>query len=216
MVLSTLQETQNEFQRSEAYKAWVAERVENIRSRVSAHDVLRLNGIELKHSVGDKAESILCPFHSDRSPSAKVHPQIGTSPSGVYCFTCQERWDVFDLWKKFGREDMRFTEVLLGLERAFGLMTPEMPQDAWGFVKKGPSEEEVQARDLLGVCERRMRLARDNFDAKSFFALGSILDNLHQAAESQTIPWGGIVKRAQAILEKIGSRVREEEHTYDV
>jgi hypothetical protein len=215
--LGTFEETQTEFQRSEAYKAWVQSRVETIRSRVSAHDVLRLNGIELKNSVGDKAESILCPFHSDNSPSAKVHPQIGQSPSGLYCFTCQERWDVFALWKKFGREDMRFTEVLFGLERAFGIVTPEMPKDAWSFVKKGPSAEETEARDLLEVCEKRMRsVARESFPSEAFFSLGSILDGLHHAAEMQSIPWVGISARARAVLDKIGSKVRSEEHMYDV
>ena len=94
-MVSKLEETQNEYQRSEAYKAWVMERVEAIKSRVSAHDILRHNGVDLKFGSGDKAESIICPFHADNKPSAKVHPTIGNSPSALYCFTCQARWDVF-------------------------------------------------------------------------------------------------------------------------
>jgi len=210
--LVTLRETQQEFARSDAYKAWVSERIETLKSRVNAFDILRYNNVDLK-SEGDRAEQIHCPFHgTDNKPSARVYPGSGTSPSGVWCYTCRERWDIFKLWKKFEqREDMRFTEVLLGLERAFGVLTPDMPQEGHYTLKAGPSEEEIDAKDLLQVCERRLRQNRDHFKPNGFFLLGHLLDELHAAYESKSVPTLQIIRSSQAILDKIGSKVRVED-----
>jgi len=62
-----------------------------IRENLSIFDVLEKVGIALPQ--GTHTQQIPCPFHDDRSPSARVY---GDS-NKIYCFTCHKLWDVFSL-----------------------------------------------------------------------------------------------------------------------
>jgi len=62
-----------------------------VRDNLSIFDVLAKIGIALPQ--GEHTQQIPCPFHDDRSPSARVY---GDS-NKIYCFTCHKLWDVFSL-----------------------------------------------------------------------------------------------------------------------
>lgn len=198
-------------ERNEAYKEWVRQRADTLRSRVTAQDVLRYFGHPLKYAGESNEEQISCPFHGkDADPSARVYPESPRSPSHVWCFVCQERWDIFGLWKKYqAQDDLRFTQVLLGLEKAFGIITPEAPAiDYQETSKRGPTEAEHEVLDLLAVCERRLKQAKPTCEMRSFLTLGKLLDELHYKIANRSIELPVANQRARAILDKIGEKIR--------
>lgn len=198
-------------ERNETYREWVRQRTETLKQAVSAKDVLRYFGIQLKFSGEDHEEQISCPFHGqDKDPSARVFPASARSSSRVYCFVCQERWDIFALWKKFqGQDDLKFTAILLGLEKAFGIPTPEAPAMDWKSERnQGPTEEEHEMLDLLAVCERRLRQSKPNFEMRGFFTVCKLLDALHFGVVNRKIDLDVARTRLQAVLDKIGEKIR--------
>lgn len=197
-------------ERSETYREWVRQRTETLKQAVSAHDVLRYFGVQLKYSGDDNEEQISCPFHGqDADPSARVFPSDARSSSRLYCFVCQARWDIFALWKKFqGQDELRFTAILLGLEKAFGLPTPEAPKVDWEGKKSGPTEEEHALFDLLAVTERRLRQAKPSFEMKGFFVVCKLLDRIHHEVQQRQIEVGVADQRVRAILDKVGEKIR--------
>jgi len=198
-------------ERNDQYRAWVQQRTETLKSAVSAHDVLRRFGADLRYTGSDHEEQISCPFHGkDTDPSARVYPESARSASHVWCFVCQERWDIFALWKKFNNEpDARFTAILLGLEKAFGIITPEGPSIDWRSSKSaGPSEEEQDVMALLAVCESRLRQAKPYFDMKGFLTIGKLLDGLHFQVTNRAIELEMADQRGRLILDKIGEKIR--------
>ena len=160
-----MQEAFQNSYRNTAYKTWVDQRKEVLLNKVSAHDVLRHFGVDLRFSGDHQEEQICCPFHGDSNPSARVFPDIGGRPSHVFCYVCRGKgWDIFDLWKLFNSEpEMKFTAVLRGLEKAFGIDTPEGPDMSREPVQRGPTEEEQVVLRLLDVCENRLRNAKEAF-----------------------------------------------------
>jgi DNA primase len=98
----------------------IDERKKELLNRISAHDVLRHFGVTLKHE-DNQEEKIRCPFHDDSIPSAKVYPKKEDSLSGLYCFVCRKRWNIFALWRELsGNLDMGVIKILEDLEQVFG------------------------------------------------------------------------------------------------
>ena len=197
-----------------AFREWTAIRKDTLRDKVKAHDVLRYFGISLKFSGSEHREQIPCPFHDDSDPSARVYPDEGpNSPSGLYCWTCfgGKRKDIFDMWKSFkGDEGMRWTQILRGLEEAFGIEAPKAPTLSHENYEsiRGPSEEEVDVQDLLKVCERRLRDSKPSFKMEGFMVVGQCLDRLHHRLEKNLIGLAEAKTVIRKVLDKISEKVR--------
>lgn len=193
-------------------REWVYQRRDTLLDKVTAQDVLRHFGVSLKFAGGEHSEQILCPFHDDSRPSARVYPSQGGKPSAFYCFTCGGKpKDIFGLWKAFkGDSEMKFTVILKGLEDAFGIETPEPPKRDFFSPEslRGPSEDELEVRDLLSVCERRLRDAKPNFTMKGFLMVGQCLDRLHFRMGKGNIDL--VVARGitRKVLDKISEKMR--------
>jgi hypothetical protein len=193
---------------------WFNQRKEALTDKVSAHDVLRHFGVKLKFGGSDREEQIQCPFHNDSNPSAKVYPANGRRPSHLYCFACRGHgWDIFDLWKLFqGNSEMKFTQVLRGLEEAFGLEASDPPYRVGDFdfdqAPRGPSEEDLEVQRLLDVCERRLRDSKSSFKLAGFLVVGQCLDRLHYRIEKGLLKATEAKTIARKILDKIGEKVR--------
>ncbi len=198
------------FQESEAREAsrrWIQARVEAIRKTVSAHDVLRRNGIKLRYSE-DREEQFACPFHGiDRHPSARVYPETVRGPSHVWCFVCHENWDAIALWKKFGGGESKFTRVLAEIERAYGLIPPERPPPA-AEMADHVAPEVIQVELMFDVCERRLRTERSAFDLKGHLTIGSVLDRVLYQFQNGAISAEKTKAILQQVLDKIGAKVR--------
>lgn len=210
---SALAGAEDESTRKSSIHDWFSSRIEQIHSQVSAHDILRYNRVDLKYSGSDREEQISCPFHgADTDPSARVYPSNGRSPSGLWCFVCNERWDVIELWKKFsGEEDTKFTNVLFQIERAFGLVAPDTPLESMGSSKKAPTED-TRAKDevlsLLQLCETRLKLSREKFQMRNFLFVGQALDRLHFQVSSKVISHEIAKQILRQVLDKIGEKER--------
>jgi hypothetical protein len=192
----------------DASHRWIQARIENIRKGVSAHDVLRRNGIKLRYSV-DREEQFACPFHgTDRHPSARVYPETVKGPSHVWCFTCHENWDVIRLWSKFSGGESKFTRVLAEIERAFGITPPERPPSA-SEMADYVDPETVQVQMMFGVCEMRLKGAKESFEMVAHLKIGSILDKLQYQFEHGRIAAEKAQEILKQVLEKIGGRERQ-------
>lgn len=196
-----------EHEAREAGKRWVAARVEAIRKNVSAHDILRRNGIKLRYGE-DREEQFSCPFHGiDRHPSARVYPETVKGPSHVWCFTCHENWDAIALWKKFSNSEAKFTRVLAEIERAFGITPPERPPTA-AEMADYEDPEAIKMEELFATCELRLRRSRGAFDMKAHLTVGSILDRLRYQFERGLLSNDKVKTVLQQVLDKIGARER--------
>jgi hypothetical protein len=189
-----------------ALKQWYQARVDAIRQSVSAYDVLARNGVSLRRH-GMQQEQMSCPFHGqDTHPSARYYPETPNGPSAVWCFVCREFWDAIGLWKKFTGET-KFSTVLFGLEKAFGLTPPEFHhvdldlEDTYD-----PDEEDVE--NLLDMCEHRLIQERDRFDMLSHLKLGSLLDQIRYAVDRGEISFPVAKERLNLVKEKIGEKIR--------
>lgn len=199
-------EARREHDNRDASHRWIQARIEVIRQRVTAQEVLRRNGIKIR-GTGDREEQFSCPFHGrDRKPSARVYPETVRGPSHVWCFVCQERWDVIGLWKKFGSSDAKFTQTLGEIERAFGIIPPERPPVEYDDEEVDPELVEVDL--LFDVCEKRLKDGRDAFDMKGFLVLSTILDRLYYQVEEGIIKPKKAIEVLKTVLDKIGERVR--------
>jgi len=194
----------------EARNEWFHQRVEQVHSKVSVFDVLRVNGAGLSQLSDDQEEQISCPFHgADNKPSARVYPSDARSHSHVWCFVCRERWDAIELWKKFnGGEEKKFGRVIAEIEKAFGLEVPDVPKGQ--AIKKATQEEQDLAEfdTLYVVCERRLKEARKAFDMTGFYKLGSALDRLATRVTNRRMVAGDGTKVLRQVLTKIGEKER--------
>jgi hypothetical protein len=200
---------EREVQSREAWRVWIQERIAEIHRRVSVYDVLSKNGVALRYTEGE--EQISCPFHGqDRRPSARVYPQDPQSPSHVWCFACNERWDCIGLWKKFeGQEDAKFGAILRGIEEHFGITPPPRPAD---HSSPSAGEETVnveleQFESDFRLCESRLRKYRAAFDMTGFLKLCVVLDRLHFQVMKKLVSYS----KAESILQRIRNKITEKE-----
>lgn len=197
---------------SSAVTEWFEQRKATLLNSVSAHDVLRHFGVSLKFGGSEHEEQIPCPFHDDTRPSARVYPTIGSRNSHLYCYTCRFTKDIFDLWAAFkGNPEMKFSAKIRGLEEEFGITPPEPPSGygtALNRTQQGPSEEDIEIRDLLVVCERRLRDFKGSFTLRGFLLVGQCLDRLHFRIDNGLINPAEAKKIAQIVLAKIREKVR--------
>jgi hypothetical protein len=175
-------EEQREREAREGLYRWVQMRTEAIRRKVTAHDVLRRNGITLRHST-DREEQFPCPFHGvDTHPSARIYPETVKGASHVWCFVCQKHWDCIGLWKKFTGDEAKFTRVLAEMERAFGISPPERPPSA-AEMAEHEDPETIEVEQLMAFCEVNLSRTKRYFDMKAHLTIGSVLDRVRYQFE---------------------------------
>jgi hypothetical protein len=201
------QEAEGELLRASSVRDWIRMRIWNIHSRVTAHDVLRRFGVELRHQGSDHEEQFKCPFHGrDNKPSARVYPGRDGKPSGAWCFVCQEPWDAISLWRKWTDETRHFTQVLAEIEREYGIPVPEAPRGPVDVPDDAGMPEDLQR--LLDACEARLRAEKDAFDPRAHLTLGVLLDRVHWQIRMHRLTHKEARIRLRAILDKIGEKIR--------
>lgn len=197
--------------RKSATLEWMRQRTQTVKDNISAHDVLRHNGINLKYNGSGHEEQLQCPFHGkDNKPSARVFPDGARSKSHVFCYTCGngKPWDVFALWKKFkGDDEMKFSLVVFELERAFGIIPPDGPSQT-DSVDTGPSDAEREVLSLFEVCERRLLEAKPCFERKGYLQVGQLLDRIRYRFDNRTIPPADASTVLRQVLDKVGEKIR--------
>lgn len=187
------------------FKEWTKLRINQIHSRVTAHDVLRRNGYTLRSNDG--TEQISCPFHGrDNKPSARVFAADANGRTGVWCYVCNEQWDCISLWRKFTDWTGKFSGLLFDIEQAYGLERPEnMPEISFEDDHDYVYDE---LRHLVNACDRRLVSGKHAFDMEGFLKLSVAIDRIRAQADARKIKpeQGNAILRT--ILEKIGAKVR--------
>lgn len=187
--------------RSSLRNEWIRQRVQNIHQVVTVQDVLRRFGVAIKYD--SKEEQISCPFHGkDNRPSARAYPATHDRRSHVWCYVCQEHWDVISLWKRFHPTEHGFSSTLAEIERAFGIPVSERPN----MPEEKPKGNEKLER-LFAACEARLVSSRESFEARGYLTLCVLLDRLYAAAEANGDA-AVIESKLQKILDKIGEKCR--------
>lgn len=186
---------------------WMRERTAVVKDNISAHDVLRHQGIALKYPGSGHEEQMSCPFHGrDNKPSARVYPEGARSKSHVYCYTCGKTWDVFGLWKAFrGADEMRFSQVVFELEKAFGIIPPEGPSYKEEDIDEGPSDDEREVLNLFELCESRLLETRPNFEKKGYLQIGQVLDKLRFRFDNRSVT----ATEARSVLHQVQAKILE-------
>jgi DNA primase len=201
------QEAELESEQQQAYKTWIAGRIEAIHRRVSAHEVLRRNGVGLKY--GGRVEQFSCPFHGqDNKPSARVYGETERSPSHVWCFVCQKRWDAIGLWQKFTGFEGRFSSLLRDIEQTYGIEIPESPQQYQSEHKVQDTTAMDEVLKLLDICDSRMTKSRPAFEMTGYYKLSVALDRVRYQLDERRIKPVEAKAILHTILEKISAKVR--------
>lgn len=197
------EEARREVGRSDAYRRWMRARIDGIHGSLTAADVLRENGVRLRFN-GLRPEQLSCPFHGrDNHPSARYHPEEGHGKAGVWCFVCNERWDVIGLWKKFNNFEGSFGSLLRSIEISYGIEVPEAPPES----VQEEATEDAELQQLFEVCERRLRQAKRAFSLDSFLKVAAILEKLYHRLDH-----GGIfIPEAKVVLYRVLDKIGEKE-----
>lgn len=207
------EEAQQESIERKLLREWIQQRIGKIHEKVTLHDVLRRNGVELEYE--DRPTQFACPFHGrDNKPSARAYPESGTGPSHAWCFVCQERWDAISIWKKFnGGVDKKFTRILAEIEQAFGLDQPAFP-DGLQTVSQEAVEAQAAEDDLepfnklASACERRLVESKPAYDLKGYLMAASLLERVTIRVLDLRMTRVEGEQRLRALLDSIGKRAR--------
>ncbi|MGP0019876.1 MAG: CHC2 zinc finger domain-containing protein [Candidatus Sulfotelmatobacter sp.] len=107
-------------------------------------DIVRIIGdyIKLK-KAGAQNYSGLCPFHSEKTPSFRVH----ATRQYYYCFGCQEKGDVFTFIQKI--ENITFPEAVRMVAQKLGIALPKA-----SYSTPGEARDARLRGQLLDVHER--------------------------------------------------------------
>lgn len=84
-----------------------------IKDKITIFHALEFINVSLRS--GHHTQQIICPFHDDTKPSARVYEDTGK----LYCFKCQKLWDSLDLVQKAHSCDLY--QAIERLEKAFGI-----------------------------------------------------------------------------------------------
>jgi hypothetical protein len=209
------EEAQQEELGRKLLREWIQQRIGKIHERVTLHDVLRRNGVELEYE--DRPTQFACPFHGkDNRPSARAYPESGTGPSHAWCFVCQERWDAISVWKKFnGGTDKKFTRILTEIEQAFGLDQPAFPDGLQSVSQEAvdaqAAEDDLEPfNKLASICERRLLEAKPVYatDMRGYLMAASLLERVTTRVLDRRMGQPEGEQRLRALLDSIGKRVR--------
>ena len=86
-------------------------RIAAIREHVTIFEVLDRMGL----SISTETQQILCPFHQDNTPSARVFAE----QNKIHCWTCQRGWDVIDA--VMSHWNLPLPEAIVFIEDEFGV-----------------------------------------------------------------------------------------------
>lgn len=138
-------------------------RIEQIHKHVTIFEVLAHFGIVLEEAT----QQIRCPFHEDRSPSARVY----ADQNKVYCFTCSKQWDVIDAAQtKLG---VSLGEAMTWLEQQFGV--PGVLQTLTSTVRTKLAQRQppsIQASAQMIEARLKQERRRLGFDRYTRLLLG--------------------------------------------
>jgi hypothetical protein len=168
----------------------VALRVATIHEHVSIFAVFERMGVD----VTPETQQMRCPFHPDRTPSARVYADQNT----LYCFTCQKGWDVIGCVTDHFR--LTFLDALAWLEAEFALgnTLPSLGGQIRMALDHRPRPD---VKPLAAHLETRIIAERDRLGYRRFTSALLALDLTVYEAPTLTFPT--LTARLRAVMEAI-------------
>lgn len=152
-------------------------RAQAVKKQVSIYDALETVGVSLPS--GHHTQQILCPFHFDRHPSARVYEDH------FHCFTCGKSWDAIDVIQE--RYVLSYPAAIAWLEGNFEL-TPAsvgLVDTLTAKLKAKPSKPPV--KEFYEFVETSLITARATMEMGRYHKLSFALDYaVWQFAEKKT------------------------------
>jgi DNA primase len=144
-------------------------RAVNVRNQISIFHALQFIGVRLIH--GHSTQQIICPFHDDTKPSARVYQDSGK----LFCFTCHKLWDSVSVVMESKQVD--FPKAIEILEEAFKLQSPleNLPLTVRYNVEKKQSTA-PGLHQLSSYVEERILAVRKKIGLKKFCKYLTVLD----------------------------------------
>jgi hypothetical protein len=206
--LDYFDDSERQAKQKDHHKAWMKARRDAVLGRVTAYEVLRRFGVDLRQGGDGAEEQFSCPFHGkDEKPSARVYPQNNKGYSSCYCFVCRKQWNAIDLWHNFsgGEPGKGFGGTLAQMERAYGLKPPERPEVV---AVTEDTRQLDEAKALLDVCERRLLAAKPVCPMQVYLVLGTVLDRLWARLEAGKVTYTAVQATAAKVLARVGTYER--------
>lgn len=63
--------------------------------------------IPITEVLGSTAHQILCPFHQDSRPSAKIYTEDEDGVERLFCYSCRKSFTSFHLLKEYGKDPIK-------------------------------------------------------------------------------------------------------------
>lgn len=164
-------------------------RIAQIRKYVTIFEVLRTMG----HEYEEATQQIKCPFHEDRSPSARVY----ADQNKVYCFTEQKSWDVIDAAQEILKGSL--PDALTWLEQEFSV--PGVTKTLQGTIRTQLATRLVpDIRDSAAMVEARLKAARRALGFEKYTKLLFALDlSVWEVSEKKLTPMAFSERMAQLL-----------------
>lgn len=99
--------------------AWMSF-VDDVRSRADIQQVMEtVAGVQFPARPNKSGDKVICPFHSEKSPSCNVRRLVGH----YHCFGCGADGDAFKFVKEYS--SVSFVEAVFQIARMFGVTPPD-------------------------------------------------------------------------------------------
>ena len=141
----------------------IAERLAELKRRVSLRDILLRDNVQLRRCGGSRYAA-LCPFHQERTPSF----YLSVTPAGdrYKCFGCGASGDVVDYWTQTrnksvveAEKDLCSSEGIPLTERTF--RPAPLPQEAIGPLEGGCLETWQEGLEFLKSSKANQKRIAD-------------------------------------------------------
>ncbi|HEV8324909.1 MAG TPA: DNA primase [Myxococcota bacterium] len=116
--------------------------LQEVRARA---DIIQVIGSFVSLKKAGTRYKALCPFHSEKTPSFHVQPQVGR----YHCFGCQANGDVFEFIMR--HEGKTFPEAVREVAARVGVEVPEVDEAAVGAGGGRGRERRDRREELLAV-----------------------------------------------------------------
>jgi len=87
-----------------------------IKEKITIFQILEYIGVNLLH--GHSTQQVLCPFHDDSKPSARIYQDTNK----LFCFTCHRLWDPISVVMQ--KSDLSFEQAVEKIQEHFHITPP--------------------------------------------------------------------------------------------
>lgn len=165
-------------------------RIEAIRQHVTIFEVFDRMGLQ----VSPETQQMLCPFHPDTTPSARVFAE----QNKIHCWTCQRGWDVIDA--VMTHWNLPFHDAIVFIEDEFSV--PGGIQSLRGAIRtRLAAKATVDVKAVVDQVERGLAARRQQLGFERYTRLLQALDLTVYDHTQKALPPAVVQERMVQILQ---------------